>query len=208
MAFLLIRRTAETNSRARAARPRARPAGCRRSAASYPSPKRARISGTRATVMPPAGTGSIGASPCHGARAASAIARHVSADQRKPATRVREDRGIRTEEPEQLAEQQRRRDARGAGERRMCDDRYPAAACQRGEASGATDHGRDQNHPHAGVARFVELIVHLAVVAGQARRIDGAPAGVAIGIVHGALHRAHALRRKAPMPDRRGRDRP
>src|SRR4029453_1150334 len=75
--------TAETKSRACAARPSRATSKLPPISSIVSSPKRARISATRATVIPPAGTGTIGASPCQGARAASATARQTSADHEK-----------------------------------------------------------------------------------------------------------------------------
>src|SRR4029453_15462616 len=67
---------------------------------------------------------------------------------RKATTSVREDRRIGAEKTEQLAEQQRRRDPRDAGKRRMREDRHSAvwggwgatwgAAQRRGGAGGWT----------------------------------------------------------------------
>src|SRR4029453_668396 len=108
-------------------------------------------------------------------------------------TSVREDRRIGAEKTEQLAEQQRRRDPRDAGKRRMREDRHSAVAGECGETCGATHHRGDEERVHAGVTRFVKFLPYLPVITGQTRRKRGTSAGVAIGIVHGALHRAYAV---------------
>ena len=111
----------------------------------------------------------------------------------EPAARVREDRRVGAEQPEELAEDQRRRDTRGAGERRMGEDRHARLARECREAAQAAHHRREENHSHPRFVRDRRPLSQLAEVAGQAGRVDAAMAGLAIRLVDRALHRAHAL---------------
>ncbi len=116
-----------------AQRARARPAASRRSAASRRRRRTRPASRARSTLIPPAGTGSAGRMPAHG-RARSC--RDVAARRRVPREAAAEsgkDHRVGAEQPEPLADHERRRDAHRARVRGM--RHAPARRCARARVS-------------------------------------------------------------------------
>ena len=80
-------------------------------------------------------------------------------------------------EAEQLAEEERRGDARGAAHARMGDEGVPGFSCTSRQKFEAGDHRRDHDGIEHGGLRGGDLATHAIELARQARHVAGAAPG-------------------------------